>query len=56
MTNDEIKAVLERVPTWPQDPQQQLTSNPLVRKLIFTGSSKGSGKTPARRSKPLGDA
>jgi hypothetical protein len=24
MTNDEVKAVLERVPTWPEDRQQQL--------------------------------
>jgi hypothetical protein len=25
MTKDQVKAVLERVPTWPEDRQQQLT-------------------------------
>jgi hypothetical protein len=37
MTKDQVKAVLERVPTWPEDWQQELAEAALEIKAELTG-------------------
>ena len=38
MTKDEIKAVLERIPTWPEDRQQELVAVALEIEAELTGA------------------
>jgi hypothetical protein len=38
MTKDQVKAVLERVPTWPEDRQQQLAEIALEIEAELTGA------------------
>jgi hypothetical protein len=38
MTKDEVKAVLERVPTWPEDRQQELAEIALEIEAEFAGT------------------
>ncbi|HEY1887363.1 MAG TPA: hypothetical protein VGG86_15170 [Roseiarcus sp.] len=38
MTKDEVKAVLERVPTWPEDRQQELAELALEIEAEFVGA------------------
>ena len=38
MTKDEVKAILERVPTWPEDRQHELAEIALEIEAEFTGA------------------
>ena len=41
MTKDQVKAVLDRIPTWPEDRQQELAELALEIDAELAGASRG---------------